>query len=183
MQIRSLGPGDAPAFQALRLRGLRECPTAFASSHEEESGAEIGDIAERLGADPNREILGAFEGSQLVGIVGVQRERPAKLAHKAVIWGMYVSPESRRRGIGRRLVRAALQRAFAMDGVLQVNLSVNAANAPAIALYRQAGFESFGVERGYMRVDGVLHDEMHMVCRDRLRRDKDWQPDAESRGS
>src|SRR5688572_29853652 len=36
MQIRALTPKDAAAFAALRLRGLQECPEAFASSYEEE---------------------------------------------------------------------------------------------------------------------------------------------------
>ena len=36
MQIRELVPDDAKVFQALRLAALRECPSAFASSYEEE---------------------------------------------------------------------------------------------------------------------------------------------------
>jgi ribosomal protein S18 acetylase RimI-like enzyme len=164
IEIRSLGPADAGAFHALRLRGLRECPTAFASSYEEEYLDELEVVAKRLAADPNRAILGAFNGSTLVGMVGLQRERPSKLAHKAHLWGMYVAPEFRGEGVGRRLVEQALKNASAMDGMLQVNLSVNANNSAAIALYEALGFRSFGVERGFMLVDGVLHDEIHMVA-------------------
>jgi RimJ/RimL family protein N-acetyltransferase len=50
-----------------------------------------------------------------------------------------------------------------MSDLLQVTLGVNTANAAAIALYKSVGFEPFGLERGFMRVDGVLHDELHMV--------------------
>ena len=164
MEIRSLGPADTGAFQALRLRGLRECPTAFASSYEEEYRDEREVVAKRLVEGPNHAILGAFAGTTLIGVVGLQRERPTKLAHKAHLWGMYVAPEFRRKGVGRGLVEQALKRASAMDGVRQVNLSVNANNPAAIALYEALGFRSFGVERGFMLVDGVLHDEMHMVA-------------------
>ena len=109
-------------------------------------------------------ILGAFDGRTLVGVVGMQRESQRKLAHKALLWGMYVVPDARGKGVGRLLVAGALRQAFAWPGVRQVNLAVNAANAPALALYQASGFTSFGLERGCMLVDGVLHDEIHMVC-------------------
>lgn len=51
-----------------------------------------------------------------------------------------------------------------MTDVRQVNLGVNVSNAAAIALYADLGFRSFAVERGFMLVEGVLHDEMHMTC-------------------
>ncbi len=161
--VRELGAADAGPFQALRLRGLAECPTAFASSVDEERAMPVAKIAQRLTATPGGCVLGAFRESALVGCLGLARERHAKLAHKAFVWGMYVAPEARRGGVGRALVAAALHRARTMAGVRQVNLGVNAANAPALALYRSAGFEPFGVERAFMLVDGVPHDEVHMV--------------------
>jgi ribosomal protein S18 acetylase RimI-like enzyme len=153
MQIRLLLPADADAYRALRLRGLRECPTAFASSPDEEDA----------GIPPDA-TFGALRGGALAGIASIGREAPRKLAHKALLWGVYVAPEQRRGGVARSLVAHALAHAFAMPGVRQVNLSVNAANAPAIALYEAAGFRAFGIERGYLQVDGVLHDEIHMAA-------------------
>lgn len=164
VKIRQLGPPDAGAFQSLRLQALLGCPTAFASSYAEEHQTPIAAVAERLHSKPDRCVLGAFIGSRLVGIVGLQREEQQKLAHKAFMWGMYVEPAGRRCGVGRELVAEALARASGIAGVRQVNLGVNASNTAAIALYESLGFSSFGLERGFMLHEGVLHDELHMVC-------------------
>jgi len=162
--VRALAPPDARAFQSLRLHGLRECPTAFASSYEEECDLALSVVADRLGPRDGRATFGAFRGEELVGLVGIVREEHRKLAHKAFIWGMYVARESRRRGVGRQLVTKAL--AFAQSGlhVRQVSLGVNAANTAALALYERMGFKPYGREPCFMLVDGIAQDEVQMVC-------------------
>lgn len=162
--IRELLAADASAFQALRLQALAECPAAFAASLEEEQQTPLSVVAENLRGHSNHYVLGAFNDARLVGIVGVQREQPRKLAHKAFIWGMYVEPAARRHGVGHALLAEALTRAAQMAGVCQVNLGVNASNTAAIALYQRIGFTSFGLERAFMMLEGVPHDELHMVC-------------------
>jgi len=145
------------------LAGLRESPTAFVSSYEEECDTPLSLIAERLIAGSDRAVFGAFANDELVGVVGLQRHSEPKLAHKAYVWGMYVAPGFRSRGIGRELLEHVLRRAASMSGLHQVNLGANSANAAAIALYETAGFRSFGLERGFLLIDGVLHDELHMA--------------------
>ena len=163
MQLRILDSGDAASFTALRLAALRECPTAFSSSYEEERNITLAQAAERIVPGRDRAIFGAFDGETLAGTLGIYRETRLKLNHKAVIWGVYVAPAFRKRGVGRMLMDRALAHARSMADLLQVTLGVNTENAAAIALYKSAGFEPFGLERGFMRVDGVLHDELHMV--------------------
>lgn len=163
MQVRELGAQDAREFQALRLAGLRDCPSAFASSYEEEYETPIDIVAQRLVASADRCMLGAWLESEFVGILGLQREEIRKLAHKVFLWGMYVAPLARRCGIGRALIEHALTRARSMTGVRQVNLGVNAVNAEALALYKATGFVPFGLERGFMLLDGELHDEILMA--------------------
>ena len=165
MHIRRLTPDDASAFQALRLSALLEEPLAFGASHEEEFAFPASTISARLAPQVDRGPFGAFEGTRLVGLVALGRENLGKLRHKALVWGLYVAPEFRARGVGRALLMEALALARSVPDILQVNLSVNAANAGAIALYESVGFEAFGFEAGAMRVDGRLHDELHMALR------------------
>lgn len=162
--IRPLGPADAAAYRALRLRSLREDPTAFAASVEEEEALPASAFLERVTGLPDRAQFGAFDGDTLVGMLGLIREPKAKLRHKANLVGVYVAHEARRRGVAGQLVAEAMRHAFEVMRVRQVNLGVHAGNRPAIALYRRAGFETFGIEKACLIVNGVPLDEMHMVC-------------------
>src|SRR5262245_37670863 len=90
LEIRARIADDAAAFQELRLFALRECPTAFSSSYEEECDIPLTRVGERLAAAPDRAVFGAFDNGTLVGMVGLLREQHRKLSHKAVVWGVYV---------------------------------------------------------------------------------------------
>src|SRR5688572_12141138 len=163
MELRKLLSEDAAAFQTIRLRGLLECPSAFSSSHAEEVETPLETIAGRLKPKPDGAVFGFFVNTDLVGVIGVQREARVKLAHKAFIWGMYVVPSYRRCGVGRKLVSEAMEYASKELRVLSLNLGVNTTNGPALALYEAMGFRTYGTERGFLRVDGILHDEYLMT--------------------
>lgn len=163
MLIRRLESSDAAAYRTLRLDALREFPSAFSSSYEEECDTPLAIIAERLARGSGRDLFGAFHGDELVGMVVVARESGIKLRHKACIRGMVVSAACQGKGVGRQLLERALACVATMDGVRKVTLSVTGGNAPAIALYTSAGFEPFGCEQGATLVDGVLYDELLMA--------------------
>lgn len=165
MHVRTLRPEDAAEYQALRLRGLKEAPTAFASSYEDEISTPVTEIARRLHPKDSGAIFGAFTEGRLVGLAGIEREAMTKLSHKAYLWGMYVAPEYQRTGLGSSLLEHALPYAWRSLGAAQVNLGVHAENASAIALYRRFGFVTWGTEIGGLVVAGKAQDEHHMVCR------------------
>jgi len=170
MNIRALTAADAAAFKALRLRGLEESPMAFGSTYAEEAEmplAEVGARLEGAGTAGPQVVLGAHEasGDRLVGVAGCLVEPRAKRRHKAVLWGMYVAPEARGRGVGRALVDAAVAWARGQPGVEQVVLTVAVPNDAARALYRACGFAPSGMERAAMRQDGEDVDVEHMMLR------------------
>ena len=160
-----LTPTDAEAFQAIRLRGLKECPEAFASSYEEEIDNPISKVQSRLETNEQSLIFGAFDSARLVAVVGLARETMRKYSHKAFVWGMYVAAEARQAGTGASILQFALAHAADKMKVRQVTLGANTKNIAAVALYKKLGFEQYGIERDFMFVDGVFHDEYQMVWR------------------
>ena len=115
MVLRPLTTTDAEAYQALRLRSLREHPEAFALALEEEQQTSLETVARRLErSSTERYILGAFEGENLIGILSFRRWEGLKIRHRASIGGMYVPPKLRGRGVGETLLEGAIDRARAL---------------------------------------------------------------------
>lgn len=168
MDIRRLIAADAQAYWSTRNRGLKEFPDAFTTSHAEGLKTTPETLARRFGGNDSDDdfVLGAFsEDGLLAGYAGFQRERRAKNRHKGTLIGMYVIPEHRGRGLGRRLLEALIVEARALGGVEQINLTVTRSNAGARGLYLAGGFASFGVEPYALKVDGVYYAKEHMSIR------------------
>jgi ribosomal protein S18 acetylase RimI-like enzyme len=166
MTIRPLGPTDAAAFRVLRLRGLRDHPEAFGRSHEEIDSVEA--IAARFRADVDSAfefdfVLGAFADDLLVGVGGCRRERLVKHRHTAYIWGMYVAPEYRGTGLGRRLLVAAVARARTWTEVESLWLDVTTINTGARALYASCGFRTVAIRPRTLKVGDRYYDEELMM--------------------
>ena len=74
------------------------------------------------------------------------------------ITNVAVSPACRRQGAGRLLVRTLADRAAQMR-LTFLTLEARVSNEPAIALYRQAGFQAVGTRKNYYsspREDALL---------------------------
>jgi ribosomal protein S18 acetylase RimI-like enzyme len=82
-------------------------------------------------------------------------------AHIAVL-GMGLLPAFRGQGIGRRLLRQTLDAARA-NGLSRVELRVREDNANAIALYREMGFATEGMQRHAVKLDGKYENLILMA--------------------
>jgi ribosomal-protein-alanine N-acetyltransferase len=71
------------------------------------------------------------------------------IAAEAELLLLAVAPQHRRRGVGRRLLDAFVERA-ANAGAQRVHLEVRDGN-PAVSMYQAAGFAAAGRRRGYYR--------------------------------
>ncbi|MFN8595425.1 MAG: GNAT family N-acetyltransferase [Anaerolineae bacterium] len=164
MIIRLLTETDASAFRAIRLRALREEPTAFTSSYEEFSQRPLDKIAARFRSDPTEEfMLGAFDDDRLVGIVGYYRDGAKKQRHRGNIISMYVTPEVRGRGVGKALLLNAIERVREIPGVDQLLLGVMVSQHAAQQLYATVGFVVFGREPRALKVGDQYYDEEFMI--------------------
>jgi len=161
-EIRILDGTDAEAFAALRHEALLDAPLAFLSSPDDDRAAVLASTRRMLGLAPASVVFGAF-ADELVGIVGVRQDDHVKAAHKAHVWGMYVTPGWRRRGLASQLLRASLEHAATLPGVRWVHLAVSDATPAARALYESLGFERWGTEPEAMEHEGRVADEHHMA--------------------
>ena len=87
--------------------------------------------------------LVAEEDGQIKGYVNLMHVLDA-----GYIGSGAVDPAARRRGVGRALIAALLERATALD-LSFVTLEVREGNAPAIGLYEGFGFERVGLRKNY----------------------------------
>ena len=159
-QIRRLSPADAAAYRDLRLDALRLHPQAFGAAWAEESAHPLARFEHRLA---HTTIFGATLGgaAALTGMAGFYALDGAKQRHKGVLWGMFVAPAARGRGLGAALVAQAVE--HARHHVEELRLAVLATNATAIRLYGRAGFEPYGLERRALKVGDEYHDELLMA--------------------
>jgi ribosomal protein S18 acetylase RimI-like enzyme len=158
IQIRRLGADEAEIFRDIRLESLRCNPEAFGSSFTAESARPASWFADRLGASF---VLGAFRAAQLLGIATLVIQQGDKRAHKGMLVGMYVRPDARRAGVGRRLVEAIV--ALAHDRVELIQLSVVKENEAARRLYAGQGFLEYGIELHALKQNGRYYDEILMA--------------------
>jgi ribosomal protein S18 acetylase RimI-like enzyme len=166
MRIRILDSRDAEAFWQVRLRSLREHPDAFGADYDEVKDRPAEQVASKLVPAPDAKVFGAFaETGELIGIAGLVRDgNGRKMRHRAKLWGMYVIPEARGQGVGKKLMEAVLEEADAMLGVEQVLLTVTSHNDAAKRLYVSTGFKVWGREPRALRLpDGRYVDEEHMI--------------------
>jgi ribosomal protein S18 acetylase RimI-like enzyme len=164
MKIARLLPAHASEYRALMLEAYAAHPEAFTSSFNERLALPSSWWEARLAADetPKEIVLGAFEGSVLAGVAGLSFEQREKVRHKATLFGMYVAARSRRRGMGRALVVAALEYARSRVGVRIVQLTVTHGNLAAVRLYESCGFVQFGLEPFAVAVGQDYVSKIHM---------------------
>ncbi len=160
--IRPLYPEDIQEFRALRGEALTGNPGEFGTGGAEWWAAPIEKVGALLATPPGPDgaLLGAFD-SALVGMAGLQRDTKAHVRHKASVWGLYVEPGSRRRGLGRALVQELIAHARA-TGVETLRAVSTSGNTPALGLFMSLGFEQFGLEPRSRKVDDIYLDQVYL---------------------
>lgn len=161
--VRSVTAADAEVY--IKFMCMTSGETHFMARYPEECvyGPETAASLAACEESPFNFEVGAFDGEEQVGGVGVAQVRPhIKYRHRAVM-GISVRKEYWDCGLGSYLMQLAIDQTRS-NGFEQLELGVYSDNARAIHLYEKFGFERYGIQpRAFKLKDGTYRDEIIMV--------------------
>jgi ribosomal protein S18 acetylase RimI-like enzyme len=143
VQIRRAVPEEWRQWRELRLEALRTDPMAFGSTLEREVPFPPELWQERLARNPSAPGCGSWIAVDASGRwigMGVT----ADLEGQVHVFAMWVHPEARGRGVGARLLDAALHELGRSEPERSIVLEVNPRQRAAQALYLSRGFRPTG---------------------------------------
>lgn len=157
-EVRRIAAEEAELYKDIRLEMLRLNPESFGEAHGDALKKEIEFYEDRL---KGGYVAGCFKDGKIVATAGVYEPLENKKRHKAVLWGVYTTPEYRGQGIGRALCKNALDNVS--EAIELIQLSVVKGKDTALGLYKDLGFKEYGLEEKALKIDGQYYDEILMV--------------------
>ncbi len=159
VDVRRVLAGEWAELRELRLHALASDPLAFGSTLEEErrlDEARWRDRAERGASSESSAqwVAQTADGARVGTIVA------ALVEDQLHLFSMWVAPEHRGRGVGARLLGAAIDWTTASFPGRSVLLDVNPRQDAARALYERFGFRRTGRERPLGHTAGEVVEEM-----------------------
>jgi ribosomal protein S18 acetylase RimI-like enzyme len=161
--------------KSIRLRSLATDPASFASTYAREAAFAEDEWTEWAAGDAfgdDMTTLLAMRSGEPVGLVAAYRDQmQADLFHVIAMW---VAPEARREGIGRRLL-AETEAWIASCGGACVQLSVADRAVAATRLYDAAGYRPDGERSASAHSAGVSYISLRKALADAGRRGFDGE--------
>ncbi|MFC3807094.1 GNAT family N-acetyltransferase [Terrabacter sp. MAHUQ-38] len=156
MHLHTVRPDEWQSHRDVRLEMLRDAPDAFWFTYADEAVYDEADWRERI---EGAWLVQARDDEGILGTAGLGSHWEPERATTATLFGMYVAPRARGRGVGEALVRAVLDEARRM-GKSQVVLEVTSSNPAAEQLYARCGFERTGAVHEHPRRPDLYEIEM-----------------------
>jgi len=160
--IRRFESLELRTYRDLRLRALNDSPDAFASTLARESTRTDEEWRGRLerGVNSRHDFPAlAFVGDVPAGIAWARLDERPGIAHLFQVW---VAPEHRAIGVGRRLVEAAIAWSR-RSGARVLELAVTRNASAAMGLYRDLGFSEVGKPEPLRPGSELESQSMHLL--------------------
>jgi len=141
MEIRRVRANEWEALRELRLQALGTDPDAFGDTMERASADDDEAWRRRADRPDGVTFVAVADDGRFLGMAGggPAPDRP----DAAGVYGMWVAPEARGRGLGAALL-AAVEGWARETGYVLIGLGVTTTNEPAIRLYASRGYADIG---------------------------------------
>lgn len=164
IEFRKLLPEESNSYREIRLQCLKNFPMHFTSNYHDEKQKEklfFQPYIEK--SDSNNFVIGAFYNNILIGISGFKRHEREKINHSGIIIQVYVVLEHQGKKIGQQIIKSTLNEAFKINGIEQVEIEVIASNEKAEKMYNKIGFEAYGLQKNFLKINDKYYDHIMMM--------------------
>ncbi len=158
MTITKLSSDHWQDYKKLRLEAVENSPQSFLAAVEETNKEKTADWKNKI----KNMFFALDDHGELVGMIGCYKEQSTKLQHIANIVSFYIKPEFRKKGLGREMIKTAIDFAKTKLEVKKVQLGVITTQTPAYELYKSVGFITIGEQKMAIKVGDDYFDEYLM---------------------
>lgn len=141
--LHRLEVDDWERFRAVRLEALRSDPGVF-SARLADALARSDEGWQDFLRNPNTAVFGVFDGEQMIGITGISIDREDPTGETAMLWGSWLRPDYRGRGISKAMYEARLGWAKAHPICKKVVVSHRESNIASRNANQKNGFRFVG---------------------------------------
>jgi len=157
--IRQLGENDWQTYKQVRLKALALDPFVFGSNYERESNLSDAEWSKTL-SEKNVGIFVLFARTSPIGITGVSVYRDDPSRRTAILWGSWLEPEVRGKGLSKMFYEARITWAREHPTVERLIISHRASNLASKFANQNFGFSLTHVTDKVWN-DGITEEEFH----------------------
>ncbi len=151
ISIRQINKDDWQEFSEIRLKALQSDPKVFGSHYEREKNYSKQDWIEWVGAK-NQAIFFIYDEEKPVGMTGIYIPQDTSAKTTAVLWGSWLEPDYRRKGISDLMYKARINWAKSQPELKRIEVSHRESNVASKYANQKHGFQLVKEE------DKVWHD-------------------------
>ena len=157
--INKLDENDWEMFKRIRLRALQTDPTVFGSNYDREANRTEAEWRDQL-ANLNTAVFVVFKNDRPVGVTGAAVDRHDVSQKTVLLWGSWVEPDGREKGISKLFYEARIAWAREQPGVERITVSHRESNVASKYANQRFGFV-FTHETTKVWNDGTSEREFH----------------------
>lgn len=164
-EVRQFLPEEWPLFRKVRLKALEEDPAVFSATREEAETIEHHKWQADL-SSPDLAVFGVFDEGKLIGMTGIAVKRKNDPeGQTAVLWGSWLEPEYRGKGISAQMYQARINWARHHPDVKRIVVSHRASNNVSRKANQKHGFFYTHTLDGKLWPDGKIEPEVFYELR------------------
>lgn len=157
VSIRRLLPDDWALVKTIRLKALQTNPGVFGGHYADEVAKSDDQWRAQM---ENRDcaVFGVFDDDAVIGMTGIVIDRDDPARKKAYLWGSWLAPEWRGKGISRLMYEARLAWAREHPTCEKLVVSHRASNLTSMRANQRYGFKQTHVVEKQWPDGGVEED-------------------------